>query len=245
MLELILSDITVMGQGYCVVGLERVSADAYRSVRPMPARAFAWREPFPYNRGDCVRFDQVPTVISRPHLEDRQSRGLAKTGRSLSETELIECLRKAEVSPDLEHLFGCQMRGSKQAGKAVWVKPNEACRSICGCEYDNVLFRLYPEPTGFSLRAEVLLRSNERLNSVPVVDREWRRFTAELIKRIQRRDPLPLAQRFLNWSVRTRLLALPHRFARIGLPRPKADQQCWLMLDSLFPQPVDSWLDSL
>jgi hypothetical protein len=245
MLEVILSDITVMGQGYCVIGLERLSPESYRSVRPMPAQAFAWREPFPYNRGDCVRFDPVPTVASRPHVEDQQSRGLAKTGRSLSETELIECLRKAEVSLDLEHLFGCQMQRSTRRGKAVWVKPSAARRSICGCEYDNVGFRIYPEPGGFSLRAEVLLRSNERLNSVPVVDREWRRFTAELIKRIQRREPLPLAQRFLNWSVRTRLLALPHRFARIGLPRPKADQQCWLMLDSLFPQPVDSWLDLL
>jgi len=245
MLELILSDITVMGQGYCVIGLERVSPDSYRSVRPMPPQAFSWREPFPYNRGDCVRFDPVPFVVSRPHLEDQQSRGLIKTGRSLSETELVECLRKAEVSPDLEHLFDCPLQRSTQGGKAVWVKPSEARRSICGCEYDNVLFRLYPEPTGFSLRAEILLRSNERLNSIPVVDREWRRFAGCLVQRIQRREPLPLAQRFLNWSVRTKLLALPQRFARIGLPRPKADQQCWLMLDSLFPQPEDSWLDLL
>lgn len=176
MLEVILSDITVMGQGYCVIGLERLSPDSYRSVRPMPPQAFAWREPFPYSRGDCVCFDPVPTVVSPPHLEDQQSRGLIKTARSLNETQLIECLRKAEVSPDLEHLFGCQVQRSTQGGKAVWVKPNEARRSICGCEYDNVHFRLYPEPAGFSLRTEVLLRSNERLNSVPVVDREWRRF---------------------------------------------------------------------
>ena len=243
--ELILSDITVMGQGYCVIGLEQLSADSYRSVRPMPPQAFAWREPFPHNRGDFVRFDPVPTVVSRPHVEDQQSRGLIKTARSLNETQLIEGLRKAEVSPDLEHLFGCQVQRSTQGGKAVWVKPNEARRSICGCEYDNVGFRLYPEPDGFSLRTEVLLRSNERLNSVPVVDREWRRFAGRLVQRIQRHEPLPLAQRFLNWSVRTKLLATPLRFARIGLPRPKADQRCWLMLDSLFPQPEDSWLDLL
>jgi len=187
----------------------------------------------------------VPTVASPPHLEDQQSRGLIKTARSLNETQLIECLRSAEVSLDVEHLFGCQVQRSTQGGKAVWVKPAEAHRSICGCEYDNVYFRLYPEPDGFSLRTEILLRSNERLNSVPVVDREWRRFVGQLIQRIQRRDPLPLAQRFLNWSVRAKMLAMPHRFARIGLPRPKADQQCWLMLDSLFPQPQESWLDLL
>ena len=243
--ELILSDITVMGQGYCVIGLEQISPDSYRSVRPMPPQAFAWREPFPYTRGDGVRFDPVPTVASPPHLEDQQSRGLIKTARTLNETQLIECLRKAEVSPDVEHLFGCQVQRSTQGGKAVWVKPAEARRSICGCEYDNVRFRLFPEPDGFSLRTEILLRSNERLNSVPVVDREWRRFVGQLMQRIQRRDPLPLAQRFLNWSVRAKMLAMPHRLARIGLPRPKADQQCWLMLDSLFPQPQESWLDLL
>lgn len=245
MLELILSDITVMGQGYCIIGLERLSPDSYRSVRPMPLQAFAWREPFPYRRGDCVCIDPVPTVAPRPHVEDQQSRGLTRTGRSLGEAELVECLRKAEVSPDLEHLFGCPPQRSTQGGTAVWVKPAEARRSICGCEYDNVGFRLYPESDGFSLRAGILLRSSERLNSVPVVDREWRRFVGQLTQRIQRHDPLPLAQRFLNWSIRTKLLAAPQRFARIGLPRPKTGQQCWLMLDSLFPQPENSWLELL
>ena len=42
MRDLILSDITVMGPGYCVIGLERVAQDAFRSVRPLPPRSYAW-----------------------------------------------------------------------------------------------------------------------------------------------------------------------------------------------------------
>ena len=34
--ELILSDVTIMGLGYCVIGLEQVSSGSFRSVRPMP-----------------------------------------------------------------------------------------------------------------------------------------------------------------------------------------------------------------
>jgi len=243
--ELVLSDITVMGQGYCVIGLEKAAAEAYRSVRPMPPRAFAWREPFPFRRGDSVRFDPVPTTVSRPHVEDQQSRGLIHTRHSLSEQELVECLRRAEVSRNLSDLFGCPLQASDRGGRAFWVNPAEAKRSVCGCEYDNVRFRVFADPEGLSLRAEISLCSGERISSVPVVDREWRRFVARLVGRIQRVDPLPLLGRFLNRSIALKLLAAPSRFARIGLPRPKADQQCWLMLDSLFPQPNESWLDLL
>jgi hypothetical protein len=35
-----------------------------------------------------------------------------------------------------------------------------------------------------------------------------------------------------------------YRFARIGLARPNSGR-CWLMLDSLFPQPQESWLGGL
>ena len=68
---------------------------------------------------------------------------------------------------------------------------------------------------------------------------------AQLVKRIQRADPLPLAERFLNRTVAEKMLLSPQRFARIGLPRPRTDRQCWLMLDSLFPQPNEAWLDLL
>jgi hypothetical protein len=243
--ELILSDITVMGPGYCVIGLERIKADSYRSVRPFPLRAFAWREPFPFRRGDGVRFTAIPTTIARPHVEDQQSRGLIHTREYRSEEELIGSLRKAEISGNLSDLFGCHVQAGDRGGRALCVNPREAQRSICGCEYSNLRFHVYPESGGFTLRAEVILDSNERIPSIPVVDREWRRFVAQLVQRIRRADPLPLAARLLNRSVAIKMLATPHRFARIGLPRPRADQQCWLMLDSLFPQPNESWLDLL
>lgn len=245
MKEIILSDITLMGEGYCVIGLEQDSPNSFRSTRPFPPTAFAWREPFPFKRGDAVRFDTIPTVAKQPHIEDQRCQDFQGAGRSLNEPELVECLRKAEVSSDLAHLFACQLQASTRGGRALWVNPQEAKRSICGCEYDNLRFRLFPEPDGLKLRAELVLGSNERLSSIPIVDREWRRFVAQLIQRIKRADPLPLAERFMNRSVSNKLCATPHRFARIGLPRPRENQQCWLMLDSLFPQPQDAWLDEM
>jgi hypothetical protein len=243
--ELILSDITIMGQGYCVIGLEQLSPDSYRSVRPMPPWGFAWREPFPCRRGDVVTFQPVPTVVRRPHVEDQGSQGLSVTGRRLSDPGLLECLQKAEMAPDLTNLFHCPVQAGAKGGGAVWVDPAEARRSICGCTYDNLRFRLFREERGFNLRAEIVLESNERLSSVPVVDREWRRFVDQLVQRIHRADPLPLAERFLNKIMGDQLLITPRRFARIGLPRPRDDQRCWLMLDSLFPQPQAAWLELL
>lgn len=234
-----------MGEGYCVIGLEQVSPDSFRSSRPFPPNAFAWREPFPFKRGDAVCFEPVPTLAKRPHIEDQQSNGLRNAGRSVNEDDLVERLRKAEVAADLASLFECQPQAGSQGGRALWVNPQEARRSICGCEYENVRFRLFPEPQGFNLRAEVVLASNERLSSIPIVDREWRRFAAKLVQRIKRSDPLPLAERFMNRNIANKLCITPKRFVRIGLPRPRADQHCWLMLDSLFPQPQDAWADEL
>ena len=243
--ELILSDITVMGPGYCVIGLEQISADRFRSIRPLPPWGFAWRDPFSWRRGDYVGFNARPMRVAQPHVEDVQTFGLNGRGRSLGEDELVQCLRRAEVSPDLEHLFGCPVQASTGGGRALWVSPSDAVRSVCGCEYVNLRFRLFPEPAGFNLRADVTLTSNERVSSIPVVDREWRRFAGQLFQRIQRSDALAFAERFLNGRVRNFLLVSMQRLARIGLPRPRADQQCWLMLDSLFPQPAESWLDLL
>ena len=245
MTELILSDITVMGEGYCVIGLEQISPASFRSTRPMPPQGFAWREPFPFRRGDAAQFEPRPTVANRPHVEDQQCNGLCRTYREVSDETLLEDLRQAEIAEQLADLFGCQPQSSDQGGRAIWVKPDEAKRSICGCEYDNLRFRLFPEPEGFNLRAELVLRSNERLSSIPVVDREWRRFVRSLLERIRRSNPLPLAERFLNRKIADRLCFSEHRFVRIGLPRPRADQHCWLMLDSLFPQPQSAWADEL
>lgn len=245
MKELILSDITLMGEGYCVIGLEQIADSSFRSTRPFPRNAFAWREPFPFKRGDAVYFEPIPTTARRPHIEDQRSDGLRNAGRFVNEDGLVECLRKAEVARDLQHLFDCQTQASAQGGRALWVNPEEARRSICGCEYENVRFRLFPEPQGFNLRAELVLASNERLSSVPIVDREWRRFAAKLVQRVKRSDPLPLAERFMNRNIANKLCSTTKRFVRIGLPRPRADRQCWLMLDSLFPQPEDAWADEL
>jgi len=245
MRELILSDITLMGPGYCVIGLEKVQADSFRSVRPMPPWGFAWREPFPYSRGDQVRFHVSRAALSSPHVEDLKSQGLFRAGKPITEDELVACLRKAEVANNLPDLFGCAVQTSDRGGRALWVNPDEARRSICGCEYDNLRFRVYPESEGYALRAEVVIGSNERITSIPIVDREWNRFVAQLVKRIQRADPLTLAERFLNRTVAEKMLLSPQRFARIGLPRPRTDRQCWLMLDSLFPQPIEAWLDLL
>lgn len=245
MLELILSDITVMGPGYCVIGLERLASGAYRSIRPMPPWGFAWRDPFSWQRGDCVGFSFRPISVARPHVEDVRSSGLNGRGWALGQEELVNCLRKAEVSSDLEHLFGCSVKASTGGGRALWASPAEAARSICGCEYLNLRFRLFPEPKGFNLRAEMTLASNERLSSLPVVDRAWRSFANQVFQRIQRSDALAFAERFLNTRIRQALSVSTQHFARIGLPRPRADQQCWLMLDSLFPQPAESWLDLL
>lgn len=243
--ELILSDITVMGAGYCVIGLERLCADSYRSVRPMPPWGFAWREPFRFKRGDGATVQLRPTNVVPPHVEDRQSTGLKSNGQQCDEEQLVECLRKAEVSADLGNLFGCRIQSGSQAGRALWVNPAEAARSICGCEHVNVRFRLFPEPEGFNLRGDMVLSSEERISSIPIVDREWRRFVSQLVRRVQRSNPLPLVERFLNRSITMKLLSVPVRFARIGLPRPRGDERSWLMLDSLFPQPQETWLDLL
>lgn len=243
--ELILSDITVMGPGYCVIGLERLASGAFRSIRPMPPWGFAWRDPFSWRRGDCVGFDGRAVPSTRPHVEDVRSSGLNGLGRSLGEDELVMCLRKAEVSPDIEHLFGCPVQASTEGGRALWVSPSDAVRSVCGCEYANLRFHLFPQPDGFNLRAELTLSSNERVPSIPIVDREWRRFAGQLRQRIRRSDVLPFAERFLNGRIRNALLLSADRFARIGLPRPREAQRCWLMLDSLFPQPAESWLEQL
>ncbi len=245
--ELILSDITVMDPGYCVLGLERVGSAHFRSVRPLPPAGYAWREPFPFKRGDCVQFRATPSKALSPHVEDLQcaGTGLELVEGSLKENELVGSLRKAEIAADLEQLFGCELRASTRGGRAVWVSPTDARRSICGCEYQNIWFRLYAERDDFTLRARLSLGANERLESVPIVDRDWRQFVARLIENKGGLSQVSEAEHVLNRAVRQKLLVSPQRLIRIGLPRPGDDGQCWLMLDSLFPHPAESWLDLL
>jgi hypothetical protein len=269
MRELILSDITVMGPGYCVIGLERaaqtcfptsaafpapeslpaadlqkeqVGAARFRSVRPMPRIGAAWPKTFPYSRGSVVRFVAAPTSASPPHLEDQNTHGLAPAGKEVGELELFDMLLRAEVSANLEGLFGCELRTDKPAGNA-WVDPGSATRSICGCHFRNIRFRVFGEAGDVNLRAKLVLPSGETLNSLPVVDREWRRFFDDLVQARSESRITPDPETFLNRSVRRELMRAPYGFARIGLARGRPNEgKCWLMLDSLFPQPNPAWL---
>ena len=234
------------GQGYCVIGLDQVVPGSMQSVRPLPARGFGWRDPFQFQRGDSVLCSLTTVRPLRPHVEDRQSAGLTRTGRSLSEDDLIHFLNYAEVSSDLKGLFGCTLNSASRAGN-FWAGANEAARSICGCRYTNIWFRVFEEPGRVTLRARLALPSNESLNSIPVVDREWNLFLREIVTRIKEAGRPYGAEQFLNRFVRRELMRSVNRFARIGLARPEKTQsgRCWLMLDSLFPQPNEVWLSGL
>ncbi len=238
-----------MGPGYCVIGLEPTGRDSFRSVRPLPPKNYAgreihaWPEPFAFKRGDSVRC-QLGTAPDRPpHFEDRQSDGLRPTGRCLSEADLVRCLRMAEVSTDLGGLFGCDVQADTSKGN-VWVNPPKGNRSICGCEFRNIRFRVFQDPGRLTLRAALVLASGESLQSLPVVDRGWNRFLRQVAERLGAVNVGSRSQTFLNGAIRNTSLDSSNSFARIGLARANEDK-CWLMLDSLFPQPTADWLDAL
>ncbi|GEM_PF-693510 len=243
--EIIISDITMMSPGYCIIGLEPDGRDSFRSVRPMPFDRYAWLDPFMFNRGDCVRCQFAPAVLRAPHFEDRQARSLQRTGSILNEGDLIRRLETAEVSINLEGLFGCSLESDNPRGN-FWIDPSKGQRSICGCPYHNIRFRVFQDPKGLRLRAELVLASDERLRSLPVVDRAWGQFLAQLVK-LCAEDKITFSSKtmnFLNRQVTEKLRKSPNRFARIGLARAR-EGKCWLMLDSLFPQPTGDWLKTL
>jgi hypothetical protein len=189
-----------------------------------------------------VRLFPAPTSASPPHLEDQNTHALMPAGGSVGEVELVDMLHKAEVSADLEKLFGCELHTDTHGGNA-WVDPGSATRSICGCQFKNIRFRVFQNAGEVNLRARLVLESGETLNSLPVVDREWRRFLGELIHRSSEPGVSPAPEGFLNRSIWGKLMRAPYRFARIGLARGKQmEGKCWLMLDSLFPQPNAAWL---
>jgi hypothetical protein len=76
-----------------------------------------------------------------------------------------------------------------------------------------------------------------------VVDREWNRFHKRLYQQSKATRPGGLTEKYLNEVIVGKLLQGPPGFVRIGLTRPYSDGKCWLMLDSLFPQPQENWLD--
>ena len=244
MRELILSDITEMGSGLCVIGMEPACENLFRSVRPIPPRGFAWDRSFPYQRGNGVRFASRQTSAFPPHCEDQNTFGLQASGRCLNELELVSMLQRAEVSAEMEGLFGCELHTDTNGGNA-WVDPSQADRSICGCLYRNIRFLVFKDPSRVTLRARLVLISGETLNSLPVVDRVWRRFMDEVVERLAKSQREIDLDRYLNRIIRHKLLQALHGFARVGLARADNGNKCWLMLDSLFPQPDASWLDLL
>jgi len=107
-------------------------------------------------------------------------------------------------------------------------------------------FRVYIDAAKVKLVAMVALASGEVLHSLPVVDRAWRQFVAELVRRLPKLPARSELDALFNRSIRPRVMDNPVHFVRIGLPRPKQEKdKCWLMLDSLFPQPDVTWLDDL
>jgi len=80
------------------------------------------------------------------------------------------------------------------------------------------------------------LGTGDRLDSLPVVDRDWYMF-AKLLKN-EKRNRL---EKFFNSFVVKQLMSSQIRFARIGLARPDGRGLCWPMLDSLFPLPKNEW----
>ena len=245
MRELILSDITEMGLGLCVIGIEQVGKNEFRSVRPIPPIGHSWPLPFNSQRGSFVRFEPSATTSIRPHVEDQNTHGLTAGRNSLDQDELVDLLQHAEISESSEGLFGCGL-SSDQLGGNAWVPSDSASRSICGCNYANMRFRVYIDAGKVKLVAMVALASGEVLHSLPVVDRVWRQFVAELVHRLPKLPPRNQLDAIFNRSIRPRVMDELVHFVRIGLPRPKQENdKCWLMLDSLFPQPDLNWLDEL
>jgi hypothetical protein len=237
MIELLISEITRMDSGSCVLGLEAFKP-GFRSIRPIPWPSPAWLN-FPYRRADRVSFDLSILPVTQPHVEDRLTASHRKLG-SVTENQLVGCLKQAEVANSIKDLFGCQLHPSPLGGDAVYADPDEASRSICGCEVGGIgfSFRFYPP----KIRASLALASKETLQSLPVVDRELIDFVEQRVGSLgSGTDMRSRLERFFNSVYKSRIMSSSIKFARIGLARPDRDGLCWLMLDSLFPLPQREW----
>ncbi len=238
MTELVLSEITRMKWGHCVIGLESIG-QGFRSIRPLPPRGNAWPAPFVHARGSRLRFSLSRIRVEPPHMEDRSSTGILGIMGTVTEIGLVNCLRRAEVAQELKDLFGCEVRETRHSGR-LYVKSGEGDRSICGCEFLNI--RL--ERVAGEMRAFLTLPSGETLRDLPVVDHDWNHFIELAEGQMSGVNRSRQLNRFLRDQVQAKLLNDPNHFVRIGLSRPfKAG--CWLMLDSLFPLPQSAWLDDL
>jgi len=236
MTELILSDITRMAGGHCIIGLEKYG-ERYRSIRPLPARhpeANAWPAAFPHRRGDRLHFELSTVEVFRPHLEDRKSTGVRGENGNVDEEELRECLRRAEVAETVKDLFGCPVQPGKTGAS---VHAPKAARSICGAQARKV--RLKWEAN--ALRAYIALASGDVLADLPVVDRSWRLFVETVIEKM---GGASRGRRVNRWLGGLALDSLGC-FVRLGLTRPHPPRwgRCQVMLDTLLPMPRQSWLN--
>jgi len=236
MTELILSEITRMKPGVCIIGI-KPAEKGYRSVRPGPPYGHAWPLRFPHHRGDKLQFELSEAGRIPPHIEDHWSTGVrGQTGR-VSEAELLACLQKAEVAGSVRELFGYKVC-SKRRGAYVLAK--FARRSICGVEAPRI--RLSWEAK--EIRASVVLPSDETLPDLPVVDHSWHSFAEAALEQMDGANKIQRLNRFLTQRFQRGILKGEKHFLRIGLTRPTPNV-CWLMVDTLFPFPRKSWLAEL
>src|ERR1700693_1315057 len=239
MTRLLITEITIMQNGYCVIGLEH-QGQVFRSIRPLPPRWHAWRR-FPYKRGDILQFQFQSNVAPRPHIEDRQSSGILGKHTEVSECQLVGYLLRGEVTSDLKDLFGGTLRPNRQGGDAVWAPPHQATRSICGFSFENLGFRY----RGGRIRISLASHSGAALRSLPLVDRDWGQFVRQAFSRLRGANRGQRLQSFLNGEPVQEILNCQYHFARIGIARVDERGCCWLMLDSLFPGPKKEWLEEL
>ena len=149
--------------------------------------------------------------------------------------------RRAEMAEHSHEFFGCEMRESILGGKSVWASPREATQSICGCNFENLLFCI----RGERIRVALSRAAGDSLESLPLVDRDWHDFILQAGARIQGANRAQRVEKFLNQAIQGRILDSPDRFARVGITRVDENGCCWLMLDSLFPGPKEEWLEEL
>ncbi len=122
------------------------------------------------------------------------------------------------------------------------MSPYAASRSVSGCVLQDVRFEIFVDEEEARLRCRLLLASGEALHSLPVVDRQWNWLLQRFLEGGSAAENVAGARKKLNGEIRERVVQSKCRLARIGLTRPK-EERCWLMLDSLFPEPQESWLE--
>lgn len=102
--ELILSEVTRMRGGYCVIGLQP-SASGYRSVLPLPPKGFSWTDRFIFPRGSRLRFDLLDRATNPLHVEDRASVDFPAKVEHISESDCVAPFAIHQSNPRLVELF--------------------------------------------------------------------------------------------------------------------------------------------